>query len=124
MGGEITASGVTRRGFVATLAAGLAAVPLARLDGSTKANWSPGLIRPPGSVAEEEFLARCLKCGECMRVCPTNVLQPAGFAHGWEAVWTPALNNRIGTSGCQLNCIACGHACPTAAIRPRVRITT
>lgn len=117
-GGEITGHGVSRRGFVATLAAGLAAVPLARLDGSTKSDWSPDLIRPPGSVDEEEFLARCLKCGECMRVCPTNVLQPAGFALGWEAVWTPTLNNRIGTSGCQLNCIACGHACPTAAIRP------
>jgi ferredoxin len=117
-GGEITAHGVSRRGFVATLAGGAALVPLARLDGSTKSNWPAGLVRPPGAVAEEEFLARCLKCGECMRVCPTNVLQPAGFAHGWEPVWTPVLNNRIGTSGCQLNCIACGHACPTAAIRP------
>jgi ferredoxin len=28
------------------------------------------------------------------------------------------LNFRIGTSGCQLNCIACSHICPTAAIRP------
>ena len=117
-GGEITAHGLSRRGFVATLVAGAVAAPLARLDGSTKSDWSPGLIRPPGSVAEEEFLARCLKCGECMRVCPTNVLQPSSFAHGWEAVWTPVLNNRIGTSGCQLNCIACGQACPTAAIRP------
>jgi len=53
-----------------------------------------------------------------MRACPTNVLQPAQFEFGWEALWTPVLNNRIGTSGCQLNCIACGHACPTAAIRP------
>jgi polyferredoxin len=116
--GEIAEHGLTRRGFVATFVGGAALVPLARLNGSTKSDWSPGLIRPPGSVAEEEFLARCLKCGECMRVCPTNVLQPSGFAHGWDAVWTPGLNNRIGTSGCQLNCIACGHACPTAAIRP------
>jgi len=28
------------------------------------------------------------------------------------------LNNRIGSSGCQLNCVACGQVCPTSAIRP------
>jgi len=28
------------------------------------------------------------------------------------------LNNRIGSSGCQLNCVACGQICPTSAIRP------
>ena len=32
--------------------------------------------------------------------------------------WTPILNNRIGSSGCQLNCVACGQVCPTSAIRP------
>jgi ferredoxin len=53
-----------------------------------------------------------------MRVCPTNVLQPAGLEHGLEALWTPSLNMRIGSSGCQLNCVACGQICPTAAIRP------
>jgi MauM/NapG family ferredoxin protein len=116
--GEIAAPGMSRRGFVVAVAAGLAAAPLARLGGATAGDWAPGMIRPPGSVAEEEFLARCVKCGECVRVCPTNVLQPAGFVWGWEALWTPTLNNRIGTSGCQENCVACGHACPTGAIRP------
>ena len=33
-------------------------------------------------------------------------------------MWTPLLNFRVGTSGCQLNCIACGNVCPTSAIRP------
>nr|MCU0561991.1 4Fe-4S binding protein [Desulfobacterales bacterium] len=37
---------------------------------------------------------------------------------GIEGLWTPRLNFRIGTSGCQHNCIACGNLCPTAAIRP------
>ncbi|MGA2692894.1 MAG: 4Fe-4S binding protein [Opitutaceae bacterium] len=117
-GGEIPLPAISRRGFVASVAAGLVAVPLARLNGSTARNWPAGLIRPPGAVAEEEFLARCVKCCECVRVCPTNAVQPAGFEFGWEALWTPALNYRIGTSGCQLDCIACGHACPTGAIRP------
>jgi MauM/NapG family ferredoxin protein len=116
--GEIPAPGISRRDFVVSVAAGLAVAPLARLGGSTAGNWPAGMVRPPGSVAEEEFLARCVKCGECVRVCPTNVLQPAGLAWGWEALWTPTLNNRIGTSGCQANCVACGHACPTGAIRP------
>jgi ferredoxin len=116
-GGEVTGHGVTRRGFVVAALSGLSAIPLTRLGGARTA-WDPALVRPPGSVAEEEFLARCLKCCECARVCPTNVLQPATLEHGWEALWTPVLNNRIGTSGCQLNCIACGHACPTGAIRP------
>lgn len=53
-----------------------------------------------------------------MRVCPTNIIHPSGFTGGIEGLWTPALNFRIGTSGCQLNCIACGNVCPTAAIRP------
>jgi ferredoxin len=53
-----------------------------------------------------------------MRVCPTNVIQPGGVVGGLENLWTPVLNNRIGSSGCQLNCVACSQICPTAAIRP------
>jgi ferredoxin len=53
-----------------------------------------------------------------MRVCPTNVIHPAGLAAGIEGLWTPMLNFRMGTSGCQHGCIACGNLCPTAAIRP------
>ena len=75
-------------------------------------------MRPPGSLPEDQFLSRCIKCGQCMRVCPTNVIHPAGLTAGLEGLWTPVLNFRIGTSGCQHNCIACGNLCPTAAIRP------
>jgi ferredoxin len=53
-----------------------------------------------------------------MRVCPTNVIHPAGTQAGLEGIWTPMLNFRMGTSGCQQGCIACGNLCPTAAIRP------
>ncbi|MGA2018050.1 MAG: 4Fe-4S binding protein [Opitutaceae bacterium] len=116
--GEIVSPGMSRRDFVVSVAAGLAVAPLARLGGRTAGDWPAGMIRPPGSVAEEEFLARCVKCSECVKVCPTNVLQPAGFGFGLEALWTPVLNNRVGVSGCQSNCIACGRACPTGAIRP------
>ncbi|MFC1884717.1 4Fe-4S binding protein [Thermodesulfobacteriota bacterium] len=116
--GEITAPDVSRRAFLTSFISGVAAVPLIRLEGITGANWHPDVIRPPGAISEEMFLSRCIKCGQCMRVCPTNIIHPSGIRSGIEGLWTPVLNFRIGTSGCQLNCVACGHLCPTSAIRP------
>jgi polyferredoxin len=117
-GGEVESPDISRRGFVLSIAAGAAAMPAIRLANSVGANYDPSLIRPPGSLPEEQFLERCIKCGQCMRICPSNVIQPAGIQHGIESLWTPALNNRIGSSGCQYNCTSCGNICPTAAIRP------
>ncbi len=116
--GEIAQADISKREFVVALASGVAAVPLARLSGMTGEAWNPAVIRPPGSLPEPDFLLRCIKCGQCMRVCPTNVIHPAGLQAGIEGIWTPALNFRMGTSGCQQSCIACGNLCPTAAIRP------
>jgi len=118
LAGEIPNPDISRRGFVLSLAGGLLAVPAMRLSNKLGSNWHHSVIRPPGSLAEAEFLKRCIKCGQCMRICPSNVIQPAGFEGGLENLWTPVLNNRIGSSGCQLNCVACGHICPTSAIRP------
>jgi len=116
--GEILSPDVSRREFVISCLSGMATIPMLRLSGNTESNWNPNLIRPPGALAEKDFLARCIKCGQCMRICPTNVIHPSGISARLESLWTPALNFRIGTSGCQRNCIACGYICPTAAIRP------
>ena len=116
--GEIVTPDLTRRGLVTTLVSGAVTIPVLGISAVTGTNWNPNLVRPPGSLNEEEFLSRCIKCGQCMRICPTNVLHPAGLESGLEGLWTPKLNFRIGTSGCQHTCIACGNLCPTAAIRP------
>ena len=116
--GEILTPDLKRREVMISLFSGIAAVPILRLQAFTESNWNPKLIRPPGALDEKDFLERCIKCGQCMRICPTNVIHPANLQTGLEALWTPALNFRIGTSGCQHNCIACGNVCPTAAIRP------
>lgn len=116
--GEEAVPDISRRAVLVSFVSGLAAVPVARLGGTLEANWPFAMVRPPGSLAEPEFLARCIKCGQCMRVCPTNVVHPAGLEAGVEGLWTPILNFRAGTSGCQYNCVACGYVCPTAAIRP------
>lgn len=116
--GEVLSPDLSRRELVLSIVSGVAAIPMIRLNGNLGPNWNPKIIRPPGALAEEDFLCRCIKCGQCMRVCPTNVIHPAGLVGGLEGLWTPVLNFRVGTSGCQLNCIACGNVCPTAAIRP------
>ena len=116
--GEIKSPDMKRRTFLASIISGAAAAPLMRLEGLAGFNPNPGVIRPPGALPEKDFLSRCLKCGQCMRVCPTNIIHPSVISAGIEGLWTPVLNFRIGTSGCQLNCVACGHICPTSAIRP------
>ncbi len=116
--GERLEPDLTRRQVISAMVGGLAMVPLLRVDAGLAGNWNPLLIRPPGALGEADFLARCIKCGQCMRVCPTNVIQPAVWQAGFEGVWTPVLNFRMGTSGCQYNCVACSHICPTAALRP------
>ena len=116
--GEIPGTNLSRRQFLTATISGAAAIPMLRISGSLGSNWNPAVVRPPGALPEIEFLSRCIKCGQCMRICPTNVIHPAHLEGGLEGLWTPILNFRIGTSGCQFNCIACGNLCPTAAIRP------
>lgn len=108
---------LTRRRALA--AAGASVVSYGILSSSVSSRSQPhgALIRPPGALAEPDFLAKCLKCDACIKVCPTNVLQPAGLAEGgFEALWTPVLKNQIGY--CEPTCTECGHHCPTGAIRP------
>jgi polyferredoxin/Pyruvate/2-oxoacid:ferredoxin oxidoreductase delta subunit len=104
---------LSRRTFVWSVGAGLAAVPLARIAPSLM-RPNPRLIRPPGSRPEDEFLKRCVKCSECMRVCITNGLQPTLTEAGLEGMWSPMLVPRIGY--CEYSCTLCEQVCPTGAI--------
>ena len=108
---------LSRRKVVFAGALGLVAAPALRNNGRVNdENFSAKMIRPPGSVEESEFLERCIKCDQCINVCPTNVLQPATMHEGGiEAVWTPVMNFHI--AHCQLKCTLCSEVCPTGAIR-------
>jgi len=66
-------------------------------------------------LPEDEFIGRCIRCGQCMRVCPNNALHPTLLESGLEGVWTPYLIARIGY--CEPTCTLCGQVCPTGAIR-------
>lgn len=114
---------IGRRGFLSLAAGSTVAVGGGALvAGVTKASGAslddssrPLPIRPPGSVPEQEFLEMCIRCGECFKVCPNNVLQVQGFQQGLEGLWTPAA--QPDWAGCESSCNACGQVCPTGAIR-------
>ncbi len=72
-------------------------------------------LRPPGALPETEFLATCVRCGQCVKVCPTHCLQPGGLISGMSAFLSPVAVMRLGP--CDPNCNACGGVCPTGAIR-------
>lgn len=75
------------------------------------------LLRPPGVRAEDEFLERCVRCGECMKVCLKNALYPVGLQAGIGALYSPLVIPRLGY--CEYNCTLCGQVCPSGAI-PRL----
>jgi len=103
-----------KRKILTSIAAGAVALPVLRSSTGLVKNYNDRLIRPPGSVGEEDFLARCIRCGECMKVCPTNAIQPALMDAGLEGIWTPLLIMRVGY--CEQTCVLCSQVCPTGAI--------
>jgi formate hydrogenlyase subunit 6/NADH:ubiquinone oxidoreductase subunit I len=111
---EVASTSLGRRKALIGIAAGAAAVPLLRANTALGKSRNERLIRPPSALEEADFLSRCIRCGECMKVCPNNSLQPAFTEAGLEGLWTPVLTPRIGY--CEPSCVLCSEVCPTGAI--------
>lgn len=103
----------SRRQFLASAATAAAGFGL--LQAGVGRNSYPFLLRPPGA-AEEPFLSQCVRCGQCIQVCPNSALKMAVLEGGWEKLWTPILVPRSGH--CSYDCNACGQVCPSQAIPP------
>jgi MauM/NapG family ferredoxin protein len=107
---------LTRRQVLKAGVAGLGGGLLFHAQPSAASHaYNPALIRPPGALTEEEFLSKCIRCGECMKVCPTNVIQPASHEAGLSGMWSPVL--AMGPSYCEYKCNMCTEVCPTGAIQ-------
>ena len=105
---------LNRRLLIGSAGAGLVALPVLHSTYGYASGANPQLIRPPGAAAEEGFLSRCVRCGNCIKACPTNALQPALSEGGLEGLWTPILVARTGY--CAAECTLCTEVCPTGAI--------
>jgi len=123
-----------RRAFLGAAATGAVVAPAMLLDQRSREKHETNpKLRPPGALRPDtDFLAACVRCGECMRVCPTNALHPSGIENGVAGLWTPTFVFNIGY--CEYYCGVtaedvkdgrleatanlCGQVCPTGAIRP------
>lgn len=104
----------TRRQVLAAMGASVAGVALAGVEPIAQRQPAT-MVRPPGATLTD-FTALCIRCGACIRVCPTQGLQPSLFEGGVQNLLTPRLVSRLGY--CSHSCNACGQVCPTGAIPP------
>jgi ferredoxin-type protein NapG len=76
-------------------------------------------LRPPGALAEQVFLAACIKCGQCVQVCPVQAIVLADLDDGLGC-GTPYIDPRH--QACDFSCdaLSCILACPTGALSHQV----
>ncbi|MFH1379139.1 MAG: 4Fe-4S binding protein [bacterium] len=111
--GSISHGSISRRNFMFLIFSALSSLAFRNKKRFSRNNYR-SIIRPPGSIKESAFVNRCVRCGNCMKVCVTNGLQPVFFESGLTGMWTPRLVPEIGY--CEFNCTLCGEVCPTDAI--------
>lgn len=72
-------------------------------------------LRPPGALDEHEFLSSCIKCGQCVQVCPVQAIKLADLVDGF-GVGAPYIDAR--EQACDFSCdaVQCILACPTGSL--------
>jgi ferredoxin-type protein NapG len=76
-------------------------------------------LRPPGALKtpedEQEFFAACIKCGQCVQVCPVEAIKLADLPDGF-GIGVPYIDAR--EQACDFSCdgLQCVLACPTGAL--------
>lgn len=72
-------------------------------------------LRPPGALDEKDLLSSCIKCGQCVQVCPVQAIRLADLVDGF-GVGVPYIEAR--EQACDFSCdaVQCILACPTGAL--------
>ena len=73
------------------------------------------LLRPPGAIAESDFIYGCIKCGLCVQICPIDAIKLAGI-NETLSYGTPYIDAR--NQPCDFSCdsLQCAETCPTAVL--------
>lgn len=105
-----------RRKFIQQMT-GLGVLGLAAIGGIVGAPYLKAnelRLRPPGAVDEDEFIGLCIKCGQCLQVCP------------YDSIILEDIDGKVGVGmayieprrrGCYLcDAFPCILACPSGAL--------
>lgn len=72
-------------------------------------------LRPPGAVAEQDFLSACQRCGKCIEVCPAHCI--FAVSDDGPAAGTPVIDpDKAPCVVCEG--LKCTHVCPSGALLP------
>ncbi len=103
--------GLSRRfvlGALAGIGLGAATRPVRAGAGSEQP------LRPPGAIDENRFVGVCVRCGNCLRACPSSIIQPDAGQHGIASLLTPVLD--FENDYCREDCVRCTQVCPSGAL--------
>ncbi len=108
-----------RRRFLRSVLYGAGAVGVALLGYLPVVGQWITRLRPPGALHEEKFLTACIKCGQCVQVCPVEAIHLADMNEGF-GVGVPFIDAR--RQACDFSCdgLQCVLACPTGALTHEV----
>lgn len=74
--------------------------------------YKSAMLRPPGAIAEENFLTTCIQCFQCAEVCDRKAIRFPGAEAG-KGIDTPFIIPV--EKGCDL-CMRCSEVCPSGAL--------
>jgi ferredoxin-type protein NapG len=104
-----------RRSLIKVLGIGALATTLSGYVKAAVQRYGSRYLRPPGALAEADFLQACIRCGQCAEVCPNQCIKFFDTEEGIAGRDTPYIIPR--EKSCIL-CMKCGDACPSGAIQP------
>lgn len=104
-----------RRKFLQSLGLTAGVVGLSLLGYVPVADGRPPRLRPPGALNEADFLSSCIKCGQCVQVCPVQAIKLADIGDGF-GLGVPYIDARA--QACDFSCdaVQCILACPTGSL--------